>query len=68
MYYCMLLTIVSGCSNTASVSSKSFLTHHTNIHDMMKGKLALHKLPDHSPDLQRNFESRLTEMKLNGLC
>ena len=64
----MLLTIASGCFITASVSSKSFLTHHTNIHDMMKGKLALHKLPDHSPDLQRNFESRLTEMKLNGLC
>lgn len=48
------------------MSSESFLKHHTSIHDMFKGKLALNKLSDHSGDLQKQFERRMEEINLNG--
>jgi len=50
----------------ASIPSESFLTHHTSIHDLMKGKLATNQLPSHSKDLQTQFERRLAEISLAG--
>ncbi|KAF6030541.1 CYP39A1 [Bugula neritina] len=55
-------------ANAASIPSESFLTHHTSIHDLMKGKLATNQLPSHSKDLQTQFERRLAEISLAGSC
>ncbi|XP_067931990.1 24-hydroxycholesterol 7-alpha-hydroxylase-like [Watersipora subatra] len=53
-------------ANAADISSESFMTYHTSIHDMVKGKLATQFLPEHSVNLTKLFGNRIRQIQPEG--